>query len=426
MAANEIANRFAAAAWVRCGGAGGEAPNSLDPASIRYRSRVGFQNRIITTLNANSRPLLILPLDRELSRKETAIIARRVGTVGRLDPWYYRESYPVLTTPPTDVAQVFVQPMHLDWMGDDLSAPDYLPFGLTPSTVPNGFDLDVYNAVAVLLPFEDLEGLAGDFCLFIAQHSMPDANDQPVRQVLPFELAPVDPILALGPAAWWRMDTFTTIDNEGGEELNAFTDLTGQSVGNLTQLGDTSGLPSTDPNFNNQIVWAPTSFAMSVVDGSGTDPTYWSFLLSGQCSVFVVFSMFDPTAQSLMVLDSSQLDLSIDPGGTDDVMLELGAGGVILSEAINPLGATDTLGQIFYFLAQNPAAPNATLGNTTAGIGTSAWDSAPGEASTGVPEFGAAGCNYAEILMFDRTLSAPDLATVLAYLNTRYGIPLPS
>lgn len=424
MAANEIANRFAAAAWVRCGGAGGEAPNSLDPASIRFRSRVGFQNRIITTTNANSRPLLILPLDRELSRKETAIIARRVGTVGRLDPWYYRESYPVLTTPPTDVAQVFVQPMHLDWMGDDLSAPDYLPFGLTPSTVPNGFDLDVYNAVAVLLPFEDLEGLAGDFCLFIAQHSMPDAADQPVRQVLPFELPPVDPILALGPVAWWRMDTFTTIDNEGGEEIVSFTDRTGQSVGNLNQSG-AGGLPSTDPNFNNQYAWAPTAFAMSVIDGSGTDPTYWSFLLGGQCAVFIVFSQFDGAAQNVMVLDSSQFSLAIDPSASEDVTVSVGAAGVILTEAVNPLTAADTLGQILYFLGQT-GAPNATLANTAAGIATSAWDSPPGAASTGVPEFGALGCNYAEILMFDRTLSAPDLATVLTYLNTRYGIALPS
>jgi hypothetical protein len=425
VAANEIANRFAAACWVRCGGAGGEAPNSLDPSTIRYRSRVGFTNRIITTTDANARPLLILPLDRELSRRETAVIAKRVGTVGRIDLFTARESYPDLGTVPSDVAQVFVQPMHLDWMGDDLSAPDYLPFGISPSVVPTGFDVDLYNAVAVLLPFEGGEGLSGDFCVFVVQHPHPDAVDQPVRQILPFEVPPTDPIFALGPTVWWRMDTFTTVDDEGGEHINEFTDRTGQSVGNLTQHGDTSGLPSADPNFNNQVVWSPTAFAMSVVDGSATDPTFWSFLLSGQCSIFIVFSQFDAAPQSVMVLDSSQFDLTIDPGGSDDITISIGTAGAILTDALNPFGATDVLGQILYFIGQI-GAPNFTFANTAAGIATGAWDSAPGEASTGVAEFGAAGCTYAEILMFDRTLSAPDLATVLAYLNTRYAIPLPS
>jgi len=174
MAANEISERLRAAAWVQCGSVdGGEGLDFLSVDQIRYRSYVGFQNRIITTVNVADAPLVILPLDDVLSRSECAVFAIRHGTVSPTSSVLDRASYPQILTPADGYAGVFAQPCHLDWFGPDFTAPDWYPMGLNPGpiSVPDGFDLNLFNAVAVLLPLIGGTGASGDFSILVLKHA---------------------------------------------------------------------------------------------------------------------------------------------------------------------------------------------------------------------------------------------------------------
>ena len=175
MASNEISERLVAAAWVQCGGAGGEAINALDPTQIRFRSLVGFRQQIITTSDALALPVLILPLDRTLSRRECAVLAFRHATCGPFAG--SREPYPTLFGAVPNVPNVFCHPFLLEWMGPDLTAPTFFPFGiingLIPVVPPLGSNLDLFDAIAVLLPTIDVDpftGLAGDFSVLVMKH----------------------------------------------------------------------------------------------------------------------------------------------------------------------------------------------------------------------------------------------------------------
>lgn len=187
MAANEISERLAAAAWVQCGAVdGGEGIAQFSAANLRYRSYVGFQNRIITTVNVADAPLVILPLDRVMSRKEAAVFAVRHGTVGPTQSDLSRPSYPIFEAAQASYPNVFAQPIHLDWMGANLASPTFYPMGLPPgpTAVPLGFDMDLFNAIAVLLPALAAVGQAGDFSVLVLKHAKIEGSTT-VEQVLP-------------------------------------------------------------------------------------------------------------------------------------------------------------------------------------------------------------------------------------------------
>lgn len=185
MAANEISERLAAAAWVQCGAAdGGEGVAVFTAAQLRFRSYVSFKNRIITTTAPGSVPLLLLELDRVFSRRECAVLAVRHGTVGPTPD--SRVSYPSLGGPAADYSDVFAQPFHMDWLGPDLENPLWYPMGLLPGpqAVPGTFDLDLFNAVAVLLPVDATVAQSGDFSVLVLKHP-PIEADTEVLAVLP-------------------------------------------------------------------------------------------------------------------------------------------------------------------------------------------------------------------------------------------------
>lgn len=173
MAANEIAERLAAACWLQCGSAGGEAVNSLLAEQIRYRSRTGFQNRIIMTSDVGVLPLVILPLDRQFSRSETAVFGLRHGTVA--PGGTSRLNYPLLGAPLTNYPQCMIEPCLLEWFGPNLAAPTYMPFGLPPGPpgVPLGMNMELFDAIAVLLPLAEGPGglgLSGDVSVLVLEH----------------------------------------------------------------------------------------------------------------------------------------------------------------------------------------------------------------------------------------------------------------
>lgn len=190
MAANEIAERLAASAWVQCGSDGGESLADFDPGQLRFRSLVGFQNRIITTNNGSLVPLIILPLDRTLSRAECAVFAHRIATAGPTgDQEETRQTYPVYDAPAASYAQVFCEPIMLSWLGDDLTAPAYMPFGLFPGpvSVPDDQPLDTFDALAVVLPSDAGVAFAGDFCVLVLKHPKIE-GETIVQAVLPAEV----------------------------------------------------------------------------------------------------------------------------------------------------------------------------------------------------------------------------------------------
>lgn len=190
MAANEIAERLAASAWVQCGSDGGESLADFSPDQLRYRSLVGFQNRILTTTNPTLVPLIILPLDRTLSRAECAVFAHRHGTAGPTDDQEdTRQTYPVYDAPAASYAQVFCEPIMLSWLGDDLSSPTYMPFGLFPGpiVVPDDQPLDTFDALAIVLPVGDGVAFAGDFSVLVLKHPKIE-GETVIQAVLPAEV----------------------------------------------------------------------------------------------------------------------------------------------------------------------------------------------------------------------------------------------
>lgn len=185
MAANEISERLRAAAWVQCGAApGGEGVDQFSPAQLRFRSYVGFKNRIITTVDGLTVPLILLELDEPCARSECAIYAFRHATVGAND--VSRLSYPFLPIPAASYASVWAQPFQMAWLGPNLEAPTWYPMGLAPgpNAVPDGFNLDLFDAIAVLLPTVDGEASSGDFSVLVMNHP-PLEGSTLVLQVLP-------------------------------------------------------------------------------------------------------------------------------------------------------------------------------------------------------------------------------------------------
>lgn len=423
MASNEISERFAAAAWVQCGSDGGEGAGVVSAAQLRFRSAVGFKNRIITTTDIIGRPLVVLELDRELNRRETAVFVERLGTVGYNPDT--RSSYPnVGPAVPTSVPQPIAQPCHLAWFGPDLSAPLWMPFGMSGGAgtlVPDGFDLDVYNAIAVLLPSITDAGRSGDFTVAVFEHPRPDALDQPIRAELPAAPPPEDPIMSLNPIARWRMDHFNEQDTEGGIQLVNFPGMVG-TEGALDQNGSTLGLPGEQANFNDQVAWNPSQISM--VNAPSPGPSYFDFLASGECDVFIVFAVDNPLAEDLV--SHPQFTISIDPAGTENVNLQVGTAGAILNHNLTPLGMGDTsVAQLLFFHAETPQAIDWEFGCTSPGNANGAWASPPPEPSSAAPTFAATGCFYAEILMFDRALTAPERGQVVTYFIDRYAVPAP-
>lgn len=152
MAANETPERLAAAAWIRYW-------NDGDNFVFSLRSQCSTQNRLLTTrtVDFSQAPFLILPFDREFTRRETTIHTQLIQTVEdggdtpRQDyPWSLVNSDFVGADTSPDV-RVLACPMHMDWMGDPTN-PTWLPFHFAGDAipVPDGFDLDIYNAIALV------------------------------------------------------------------------------------------------------------------------------------------------------------------------------------------------------------------------------------------------------------------------------------
>jgi hypothetical protein len=178
MPANETVERLAAAAWIRYS-------NNGDDFEFSLRSQVSTQNRLLTTRLADFglAPFIVLPFDREFTRRETTVHAQLIQTVqdtqptplSRQDyPWYLPVSEIQTAVPSPDI-RLLACPMHMDWMGDPTN-PTWLPFHFiddTLSTVPDGFDLDIYNAIA-LVPRNVTEEVADtvwvDICVHIFKH----------------------------------------------------------------------------------------------------------------------------------------------------------------------------------------------------------------------------------------------------------------
>lgn len=191
MPANETENRLAAAAWI-----GIEPSDGADPPAswaLSLRSQVSCMNELIVS-GANGGapwseiPLVIVPLDRELSRRETTLHVSTLASVAaatrdtepaiwQAGPFGFDETNVEVDT------RILALPIHMDWIGP-LTNPVWLPFSLgsqVTGPVPNGFDLDIYNAVALLWPLHTQEEdpsypVGADVCFAIFQHP-------PVRDV---------------------------------------------------------------------------------------------------------------------------------------------------------------------------------------------------------------------------------------------------
>lgn len=419
MAANEIAERLAAACWVRFGSVGGEAVNALDPSEVGYRSRVGFTNRIITTLDGTTAPLFILPLDRTMSRTECAVFAQRIATVGPND--VSRLAYPLLFTPPADHANVAAEPILLAWLGDDLTNPTYMPFGLLPgpTDVPAGHSLDLFDAIAILLPL-DGAALSGDVCVMVWEHAKPEGADEPIEAALPADV-PFDPV-TLDPLFWWRMDDYTEV----ADEVVSFNPRSASGdEGDLTLSVPVAAPLPTDPVGNDQQTFGdaacslePVGFTAGIFDALGSD----------EWSVYIVCSPVDDGNQRLMnsnAVPPFEYQIFSDPP-SDELVFELDSylatptPGVITGWQ-GELGTLQIL-TIKVDVAGLPQIEGGTpqLGTYEAAFGGPAPGTATEPAFNSVTEGGAV-VNYFEIIGFARVLSPADEALLVQYFIDRYN-----
>jgi hypothetical protein len=110
--------------------------------SVGFRSACGIKTARILAVDDLASPLLIIELENPQNRRETIVHCNGVTTVQDADRFNY----------PPDQLQVLHQPLHLDWIGD-FANPTWLPFQVAPgnAVVPEGYDLDVYNAIGIFL-----------------------------------------------------------------------------------------------------------------------------------------------------------------------------------------------------------------------------------------------------------------------------------
>lgn len=182
MAANELAERLQAMAWVKVQGLLG----LLTEDGLGLRSVCGFEQRLIVSEVPKEFPFLILPLERYHTRAKTVVTVQGLVTVDDAT----RLNYPGSITPATSYqAPPKVQPIDLAWMGD-LTNPDWYPFQST-AALPASFDRNLYNAVAIYLP---LTGgtLAGDFIVCV--HECPPIEGSvTIQKIVPSPLPPPPP-----------------------------------------------------------------------------------------------------------------------------------------------------------------------------------------------------------------------------------------
>jgi hypothetical protein len=420
MAANELQERLAAACWVQCGGGDGEAVNALDVTRLRFRSLVGFQQRIITTTNAQAMPVLILPLDRTLTRTECAVFATRLGTAGPdLEDFENRAVYPDLLAPVPDVAQVFVQPILLEWLGPDLANPTFFPFGIVNGVIPRappvGANLNLFDAIAVLLPANVSlpvpVGQSGDFCVVVLKHPPLELDTEIVAE-LPSEPADVFAVMR----AWFRADTFT----ESGGELASLNGLVGDE-GDLV-AGEGFGLPVADPLLNNQLATPPENGQLSSTAPAG----FWDFLVTGSFTFYgVAYPTIDNSLENLWQYGALFLELS--PSSTDGSLLA-----ALSTRGSAELEYPDTdinVGQ-WTKIVLNTALPatGLQLVNTAAGTDDPQPVGAAPAPGVQLQVMGSGGGNelvIAELMFWDFALSPVQQAEVETYLSTRYATPDP-
>jgi len=162
MSALETKNRLAAACTVRC-----EFPGQPSDGTgyIDYRAISGFENRIRTWdqgafTNPIASTLLVLPLGRQYSTRQTVLAATAVFGITGEDPELpgnqpARTTYPqpgLPWDPPRP--ELVVQVQGIPEAALDAGSPNWLPFGLQfpdPAPLPPAFDIELYDAVAVYI-----------------------------------------------------------------------------------------------------------------------------------------------------------------------------------------------------------------------------------------------------------------------------------
>ena len=185
MAANELVEALQALIWVQLTGELG----LLTEGGIGIRSQCGFQQRIIASESPKDFGLLIFLLERTHSRRESAVVVSPVGTTDAAGNNYPQllDATQQLETP---ARAPIVQPIMLEWLGPDLSNPDWLPFD--SDVLGGSVNMDHFDAIAVQVPANGVgASLAGDFCLAVYKMPpLPEGTTVTVETVLPVPVVP--------------------------------------------------------------------------------------------------------------------------------------------------------------------------------------------------------------------------------------------
>lgn len=187
MAANELAEALQALIWVRMSGEGGFATED----GFGIRAQCGFQQRVIASEALKDFGLIILLLERTHTRREAAVIVSPIGTTDALRNNYPQPGDGTTQQLETPARCPVVQPLMLEWLGPDLTAPSWLPFG--SDLLPGDANPELFDAIGVLMPAGASEGvtLAGDFSIAVYKMPpLPDGAEAVVERVIPVPITP--------------------------------------------------------------------------------------------------------------------------------------------------------------------------------------------------------------------------------------------
>lgn len=244
--------------------------------------------------------------------------------------------------------------------------------------------------------------------------------------VMPLPLTPDQSILALSPFSWMEASSYT----ESGGKVTAFLDRA--RVGHIFAQANASqqvATPVADATFNGAL--SATFVRLSVTSYTSSLPASdWRFLHNGAgMHVFMPVAMTIPGTAG--VLWGTRISgEGMQTGNSANVFniyaQNAAAGWVILAD---PIGTANTSAVCLTWRHGTSASPQWSLAKSGVVMSSAAYGAAPSNTGpNGTLHIGANGSGGGNgdfrtpgVLIFDRVLTVPEVATVSAALLAKYG-----
>lgn len=234
-------------------------------------------------------------------------------------------------------------------------------------------------------------------------------------------------VTALNPFAWFRADSYTP----NGATIAAFVDKMDAAHTLAHAAGVQANAPTADAALNSQLSATIVGPSAGVSYLSSKATSAWRFLHDGTGAE--TFSVYVNLAAALSTVWSTFATAATGPGArftqSTDAINQLNSGAATYGTVTNP--GVNAVGVGFYndWAFQQAMAPNNNLtwNKSVAGAVANFADVPnPGDSSygfrLGANSAGSTNHRFGEVLIFNRVLTAPERATVQAYMLERYAL----